>query len=72
MGKVIVEILLAELMLLGFISLLLTVFQSAISKMCVPEDAVKSMLPCKVYEKGEAVEGSSTASDIGYCATKVT
>ncbi|GKV47255.1 hypothetical protein SLEP1_g54171 [Rubroshorea leprosula] len=51
-----------ELMLLGFISLLLTVFQSAISKMCVPKDAVKSMLPCRVSDKGEAVEGSNIST----------
>ncbi|XP_031248709.1 MLO-like protein 1 [Pistacia vera] len=39
-----------ELMLLGFISLLLTVFQGAISKFCIPEDVANSMLPCKRHE----------------------
>ncbi|KAJ4721388.1 MLO-like protein [Melia azedarach] len=39
-----------ELMLLGFISLLLTVFQNLIAKMCVPADIVDNMLPCKRIE----------------------
>uniref|UniRef100_M1BK25 MLO-like protein n=1 Tax=Solanum tuberosum TaxID=4113 RepID=M1BK25_SOLTU len=39
-----------ELMLLGFISLLLTVSQGAISKICVPENISKVMLPCKLKE----------------------
>lgn len=53
-----------ELMLLGFISLLLTVFQSAISKICVPESALRSMLPCKVTGGSEnhTVEGSTIYS----------
>jgi mlo protein len=38
---------LAELMLLGFISLLLTVAQTPISKICIPESAANIMLPCK-------------------------
>lgn len=37
-------------MLLGFISLLLTVFQNLIAKMCVPADIVDNMLPCKRIE----------------------
>ncbi|XP_039006152.1 MLO-like protein 1 [Hibiscus syriacus] len=37
-----------ELMLLGFISLLLTAFQSAISKICMSKDLRKDMLPCRV------------------------
>lgn len=49
-----------ELMLLGFISLLLTVFQNVISKICVPEDLTRHMLPCKLHEAIE--EGESTAS----------
>ncbi|KAE8007845.1 hypothetical protein FH972_004408 [Carpinus fangiana] len=36
-----------ELMLLGFISLLLTVFQGLISRICVPSHLTSSMLPCK-------------------------
>ncbi|XP_060167463.1 MLO-like protein 13 isoform X1 [Lycium barbarum] len=39
-----------ELMLLGFISLLLTVFQTSISKICIPENISLIMLPCKLNE----------------------
>ncbi|XP_062085039.1 MLO-like protein 1 [Humulus lupulus] len=35
-----------ELMLLGFISLLLTVFQNRIAKICISEDQAKQWLPC--------------------------
>ncbi|XWS20626.1 hypothetical protein CRYUN_Cryun31cG0118900 [Craigia yunnanensis] len=38
-----------ELMILGFISLLLTVFQSLVSEMCIPTYFTTSMLPCKRY-----------------------
>ncbi|KAL0422168.1 UNVERIFIED_CONTAM: MLO-like protein 13 [Sesamum latifolium] len=37
-----------ELMLLGFISLLLTVFQGTISHFCIPEHVANIMLPCKL------------------------
>ncbi|XP_074582680.1 MLO-like protein 1 [Curcuma longa] len=36
-----------ELMLLGFISLLLTVFQHAIQNLCIPKSWALHMLPCK-------------------------
>ncbi|KAG2686287.1 hypothetical protein I3760_10G168200 [Carya illinoinensis] len=36
-----------ELMLLGFISLLLTVFQGLISRICIPTHFASFMLPCK-------------------------
>lgn len=36
-----------ELMLLGFISLLLTVFQRSISRICIPSHVATHMLPCK-------------------------
>lgn len=36
----------AELMLLGFISLLLTVFQGTAQKICVRESIMHHMLPC--------------------------
>ncbi|KAK8365713.1 hypothetical protein V6Z12_A02G073200 [Gossypium hirsutum] len=36
-----------ELMLLGFISLLLTVFQDRIAKICISEDLANQWLPCK-------------------------
>jgi mlo protein len=35
-----------ELMLLGFISLLLTVFQGALQKVCVKESIMHHLLPC--------------------------
>jgi hypothetical protein len=35
-----------ELMVLGFISLLLTVFQPVVASLCMPERLKKSMLPC--------------------------
>ncbi|KAL9259591.1 MLO-like protein [Drosera capensis] len=47
-----------ELMLLGFISLLLTVFQSIIARICIPEKYVTRMLPCSLGED----EGSSGSS----------
>nr|TKR75086.1 MLO-like protein 1 isoform X1 [Populus alba] len=40
-----------ELMLLGFISLLLTVSQNIIAKTCVPENVVNDLLPCRLSEK---------------------
>ncbi|MED6225088.1 hypothetical protein PIB30_090424 [Stylosanthes scabra] len=46
-----------ELMLLGFISLLLTVFQSAISHICIPRELTTAMLPCK--RPHESSEGSA-------------
>ncbi|MBA0632882.1 hypothetical protein Godav_001547 [Gossypium davidsonii] len=48
-----------ELMLLGFISLLLTVFQNAISKICVTSDVLTGMLPCKREDNKETGEGSN-------------
>ncbi|KAL8137303.1 hypothetical protein V2J09_003304 [Rumex salicifolius] len=48
----------SELMLLGFISLLLTVFQGAISKICIPEGLTNSMLPCTKSESGHESEHS--------------
>uniref|UniRef100_A0A7N0TMR3 MLO-like protein n=1 Tax=Kalanchoe fedtschenkoi TaxID=63787 RepID=A0A7N0TMR3_KALFE len=40
-----------ELMLLGFISLLLTVFQNAIMKICVHPELLQHMLPCSLDDK---------------------
>lgn len=34
-------------MLLGFISLLLTVFQGLVGRICIPTHLVSHMLPCK-------------------------
>ncbi|WCJ41916.1 Seven transmembrane MLO family protein [Euphorbia peplus] len=47
-----------ELMLLGFISLLLTVTQTTISKICIPPNLALHMLPCK-----RATESSSHEKD---------
>jgi len=38
----------AELMLLGFISLMLGVFQSATQKICVKESVMRHLLPCRL------------------------
>ncbi|OAY85344.1 MLO protein [Ananas comosus] len=44
----------AELMLLGFISLLLTAGQGQISKICIPAKAGNIMLPCKLKNATES------------------
>ncbi|MFS7903193.1 hypothetical protein Hanom_Chr01g00021111 [Helianthus anomalus] len=72
-----------ELMLLGFISLLLTVSQSRIVKICVKESITKHFLPCSLSHKKEAsnhkgYEATShirhllaeEATTLGYCASK--
>ncbi|GMI85454.1 MILDEW RESISTANCE LOCUS O 1 [Hibiscus trionum] len=48
-----------ELMLMGFISLLLTVFQGAIAKICVSKDTLTHMLPCKLEDNKGTGEGSN-------------
>ncbi|CAM6026264.1 unnamed protein product [Sphagnum balticum] len=45
-----------ELMLLGFISLLLTVFQSVVASLCMPERLSRTMLPCKYIEQPLAAD----------------
>jgi hypothetical protein len=47
---------LPELMLLGFISLLLTVFQDLISHICISPKHATQMLPCK--RSHESLQGS--------------
>ncbi|KAH8503127.1 hypothetical protein H0E87_014440, partial [Populus deltoides] len=47
----------AELMLLGFISLLITVGTKPISKICIPEKAGNTMLPCKKEAKKDYGNG---------------
>ncbi|RWW42275.1 hypothetical protein BHE74_00052184, partial [Ensete ventricosum] len=47
----------AELMILGFISLLLTFGQNYIIQICIPEEAADTMLPCLKEEKEEPIEG---------------
>lgn len=52
MSKTYLDSLLAELMLLGFISLLLTVLKGTISEICIPKVIGNSWLPCdKEFEK---------------------
>ncbi|KAK4483031.1 hypothetical protein RD792_010207 [Penstemon davidsonii] len=66
-----------ELMLLGFISLLLTVFQARIAKICVPPGTMQHLLPCSLSAHG-APEVSShhrrlfaeEGAGAGYCAAK--
>ncbi|KAL5726941.1 hypothetical protein ACHQM5_000182 [Ranunculus cassubicifolius] len=45
-----------ELMLLGFISLLLTVTQGFISHICIPRNLTKYMLPCKIVKESSTSE----------------
>ncbi|XP_021842834.2 MLO-like protein 1 [Spinacia oleracea] len=72
-----------ELMLLGFISLMLTVLQGAISKICISEKYVKHMLPCSLKEKESAALSTTehfgrfrrflseaAGSQSAYCARK--
>lgn len=71
-----------ELMLLGFISLLLTVFQGAIVKICVPPEVMRHLLPCSLSSKpSEGEEGSSSeathrrllgegSKNLGYCVDR--
>lgn len=76
-----------ELMLLGFISLLLTVFQGLVSHICIPTDLVSIMLPCKRetpeakhhgdYTSSQAIYNihrrllSEDSSSSGHCVKKV-
>ncbi|EEC72681.1 MLO-like protein 13 isoform X2 [Oryza sativa Japonica Group] len=48
-----------ELMLLGFISFLLSVFQKFINHICIPESAAHLMLPCITRETSETTEDAS-------------
>jgi Mlo family len=47
----------AELMILGFISLLLVFFQNYIAKICIPESAGNIMLPCSKEAIKESKKG---------------
>ncbi|CAK7355511.1 unnamed protein product [Dovyalis caffra] len=53
----------AELMLLGFISLLITVGTKPISKICIPEKAGNIMLPCKKEIKKDSDKGEPGDKD---------
>lgn len=75
-----------ELMLLGFISLLLTVLQGSIVKICVPRDVVRHLLPCSLPMESESHGGAhgvpksetpaqhrrllAEEPNIGYCTEK--
>jgi mlo protein len=55
----------AELMLLGFISLLLTVFQGSIQRTCIPAGWTDYMLPCqRPEEKAGATEEHFSAAGV--------
>ncbi|XP_047043523.1 MLO protein homolog 1-like [Lolium rigidum] len=43
----------SELMTLGFISLLLTITARYISRICIPEGAADTMLPCRLFRNSE-------------------
>lgn len=47
----------AELMILGFISLLLTFGQTYISKICIPDSIADTMLPCSIKTNAGTTEG---------------
>ncbi|XP_050224691.1 MLO-like protein 1 [Mercurialis annua] len=51
-----------ELMLLGFISLLLTVSQNLFAKICVPDHVMTTMLPCKLSDKGGVHDSESATT----------
>lgn len=53
----------AELMLLGFISLLITVGQKPISKICISKGAGDTMLPCKKVLDEEAADTGKDQND---------
>ncbi|KAL8516483.1 hypothetical protein ACS0TY_014946 [Phlomoides rotata] len=72
-----------ELMLLGFISLLMTVFQARIVKICVHQGVMEHLLPCSLSSKPSGGEESHSppeasghrrllaeAAGGGYCAAK--
>lgn len=51
-----------ELMLLGFISLMMTVFQGRIVKICVSPGVMNNLLPCSLSARpSSGVEGSNTS-----------
>ena len=64
----------AELMVLGFISLLLTFGQSYIAKICIPEKAADTMLPCNLRKETdeEDHDGSSKRRLLWSLATNST
>ncbi|KAM7273278.1 hypothetical protein ACFE04_027942 [Oxalis oulophora] len=61
-----------ELMLLGFISLLLTVSQNTLVKICVNKDVVNNLLPCKLNESTQEGESKSNTTSHFQRAFRVT
>ncbi|TXG51894.1 hypothetical protein EZV62_021063 [Acer yangbiense] len=55
----------AELMLLGFISLLLTVGSTLIYKICIPARYGQYMLPCQYYKSDESYDQDDNGGDKG-------
>lgn len=55
----------SELMVLGFISLLLTFSQYYIAKICISQSVADTMLPCSVVEKKSHVEGDEGNKEHG-------
>ncbi|KAL5715846.1 hypothetical protein ACHQM5_017612 [Ranunculus cassubicifolius] len=55
----------SELMTLGFISLLLTVSQGAISKICIPKGAGETFLPCLNTTNSTDIEEEQTCKNQG-------
>lgn len=49
----------SELMLLGFISLLLNVLQKPIAKICIPKGAAQTFLPCQSFTTDDVEEESN-------------
>lgn len=47
----------AELMVLGFISLLLTFGQNYITRVCIPDNISRTMLPCELKEEDDGGHG---------------
>ncbi|KAH1067097.1 hypothetical protein J1N35_032084 [Gossypium stocksii] len=56
-----IEKLKSVLMVLGFMSLILTVSRSFISKICIPNEVANSMLPCR-----KTLDSIRTTQDLGY------
>lgn len=54
-------VLVAELMLLGFISLLLTVFQDRIATICIPKRYSDDWLPCRKKKNDDSDSEESTS-----------
>jgi mlo protein len=59
-------------MLLGFISLLITVGQKPISKICIPKGAANIMFPCKKVDSQEEDDGGDRRKLLWYAGDDVT